>query len=112
MTAGKSPRNQGESNGEPERVPLREQVLWLREGRDLHLRERMRLQEDVQLRQELLVRRGEVEGGIDPGSSRVRTARARSQKSPARRTSSRCSLATRTTRTSARPACAAPRERG
>jgi len=73
MTAGKTaPANQGESDGEPERVPLREQVLRLRQGRDLHLRERLRLQEDLHLRQELLVRRGEVGPRVDPGSAAVR----------------------------------------
>jgi hypothetical protein len=41
-------------------VPLREQVLWLRQGGELHLRQRLCLQEDLHLREELLVQRREV----------------------------------------------------
>jgi hypothetical protein len=41
-------------------VPVREHVLWLRQDGEVHLRERLCLQEDLQLREELLVQRREM----------------------------------------------------
>ena len=41
---------------------MREEVLWLHEGRDLHLRQDVRLQDDLRMRRQLRLHHLEVRG--------------------------------------------------
>jgi hypothetical protein len=41
-------------------VPVRDEVVWLHEGRDLHLPQDLRLQDDLRMRRQLRLQRLEV----------------------------------------------------